>query len=262
MTTDTKDPAEVMTLELIKNRQHYIVKDPAAYALLKRVGLPLLRIHQDFLPLVEETVAAHGISVSVEGFAATVFEPWLERMTRIWSKRYGTCKSQGDTRSGTITLLASCGRDADPTTDEKLIHTKQAIDKLSGQITQFFKRWGYRSEVSYSETMGGRKIKLHIEYRFDAERVPVIDLETPIAELKEYVLKLGFDRLVLQFDAPKKSLDVSYVHVRYEVSQGGTWTPIRTSKCLPTQISNVLPLFMALSKIRDLDRFNSDNECV
>lgn len=265
MTTATEDLDGAMTLELIKNRQHYIVKDAASYAILKRIGLPLLRIPQDFLPTVEGMLAAHGISHVVQGFAPTVFEPWLERVTRIWAKKYGTSKANGDTKSGSITFIASCRKDLDPTTDEKLIQTKVAINKLSDQVTQFFQRWGYRVDVNYSETLGGTKVKLHVEYRFEADRMPVLDLETPVQDLKEYVLQFGFSRVVLQFDNPKeksKRNDIAYVHIRYEVSQGGKWSTINTTRCLPTQISNVLPFVNALAKVRELDIHNSDNEAV
>lgn len=265
MKTETTTPeadANQHTLYLVKNRQHYIVRDSAAYAILRSIGVPMLRIHQDFLPIVQEFLGNREIEVETTEFKTAVFEPWLEKTTGTWGRKYGTVKVEGDSRAGTISFLASCKRDVDPTTDEKLQQTKVAVDKLTEIITQFFQRWGYRVEIVYSEKIGGTKIKLHVEYRFDVERMPIVPLETPVQELKEYIIKFGFARVVLQFDEPKAGKDIAYVHVRFEVSQGGTWAPVHTSRCTPTQISTVLPMMNALMKVRALDVHNADNEAV
>ncbi len=253
--TKTTEPT---IIRMTKIKQWYVVADAEAYSVLAKAGTPMIRVHQNFLPTLGLMTDKHNIKIKGVDFESEIFEPFLTKTTETWGRKYGKVQVTSKVLVFTAQALKGC---TDPLKDENLNSAKSAVDKLQPILTAFFARWGYRCTLQYSEAANGNKIKLHVEYWFDSEKMPVLPLETPVQELKEVCLKLGFARLVLKFDNhQKRDREIAYIHVRFEVSQGGSWVPVHTSKCLATQISDVQPMVQALMGVVNIDPHNQDNE--
>jgi hypothetical protein len=100
-------------------------------------------------------------------------------------------------------------------------------------------------------------------------------LEEAAVDLPKVQWKIGFTRITLSFDNfHSKSVSlppqpgqqergrehkIGYVHLLVEVSQGGKYTPIHSTKCTYTELSSVKPLITALMNVPNMDEHNFDN---
>lgn len=248
---------EPTIIRLTKIKQWYVVADVETYKVLKDLGTPMIRVHQNFLPTLGLLTSRANVKVKNVDFESEIMDPFLTKTTETWAKKYGKVQM---TNRNLVFSAASTSKDG-PGADAKFKGAKSAVEKLETILATFFARWGYKCQLVYSENKDGTKMKFHVEYWFDSEKTPILPLETPVQELKHVELKFGFARLVLSMDdMTKKGRNQNYIHVRFEVSQGGNWTSVHTSKCLPTQVSSVLPAVGAMMEIVNLDPHNFDNE--
>jgi hypothetical protein len=249
MTKSAEVTNEPVVINVTKIKQWYIVADVQSYAELKKMGVPMLRIHQNFLPTFQLLKKKWNFRIKSQDFEDSILDPFMDKVGETWVRKYGTCTM-------TSKVLVFQARNPD-----KIRDAKEAVPKLEEKLLSFFNRWGYKCNFQYSEGRDGLRLKFHVEYWFDNDKMPVLPLETPTEQLKPVVLKIGFTRISLSFD-PMNSKDrkIGYVHLKIETSQGGKWQPIHTTKCLPTQFSSVLPMLNALMGVVNLDPHNLDNE--
>jgi len=254
---------EPKELRLTRIKQWYFPVDLESYKLMKSLGIPLLRIHHDFLPTLRLVTKPKGIKGIEVPFQEEILDPFIESLVRTWKKKYGTCIVDGSSMS----FIAK-----DP---EKIKAAEEAAPKLEGLLYDFFSRWGYTHTVQVSKSASGKRLKVQVDFKFDPSRMPIMNLESQVDAPPKVQLKLGLMRLTFTFDNPKgkivlgraapgverppKYIEPGYVHTLVEISQGGSWTPYHSSKCTITQLSNVLPLVNALMNVRNLDPHNEDN---
>jgi len=254
------DPNEI---RLTRIKQWYFPVDFETYKTLKKLGVPLLRIHHTFIPTLRLITKSHGIVGKEVPFEEELMDPFVEMLAATWKKKYGKCLIS----NSEMTFLAT-----DP---EKIKAAKEAMPKLEQLLHNFFSRWGFAYTPQYSESASGKRIKFHVDFKFDSNKMPIINLEADEQVLPKVQWKLGRIRISLTFDNPKgkvvygksapgmerppKYIEPGYVHFLLELSKGGSWSPYHSAKCNITELSNVLPFVHALMNVPNLDPYNEEN---
>jgi hypothetical protein len=256
---------EPTIFQLTRIKQWYIPADAESYLTLRRAGVALTRFHQDFLPTLKLLTKGKNIRGREVDFHKDIMQPYFDKIGRTWNKK-PHCDCTISKKTMVFETLKA----------EALPIAKASIPKLQDLLTRFFQRWGYRSTFEYSELRG--KCKLNVEYWFDPERQPVVILEDEKEELnKKIQFKLGNLRLTFTFDnfesrtviikgggrsnedgIPPKDYQIGYVHTLIEISQGGKFTPVQSSRCTWSELSSVKPLIAALMDVpnRQPNNFN------
>lgn len=233
-------PADKATIiRLTRLKQWYIPTDTESYLELRKAGIPLLRIHRDFLPTVGLLTKKHNIKALNVDFKSAILDPFLDKVGSSWLRK--------DNRRCSITAT---NMRFDAVKPESFEEAKETIPKLQRVLEDFFSRWGYgfRFELSQVKT----RIRLNVEYWQDSSKLPIVPLQQNVAELPRIQLKMGFTRIAMSFGD-------KYVDLLIEISQGGVFKPLHTSRCLYSQISSVKHLIVALCDVPNRDIHNSDN---
>lgn len=226
-------------IRLTRIKQYYLPVDAESYLTLRAVGIPTTRIHVDLLPTIQLLTTKENIRGIEVSFTHDILNPFLDKVGTEWLK--------GEHR--TATIHAKTMR-FDTTHQSVMSKAKKAVPELQACLERFFLRWGYRHTFEYSEHRG--KCRLHVEYWFDAKTQPVIPLEKDQAEVPEVVLNFGFMQL-------KMKLMPREVHLTIMTSQGGKFTPFHSTRCLYSQVSDVLPFITALMEIPNIEPTNLEN---
>jgi hypothetical protein len=253
--------APVQEIQLTKIKQWYIPANTESYIALRKAGVPLLRIHQDFIPtlglLVKNKIRAKEVN-----FKTSILDPFLDKVGSSWLRK--------DNRR--CDIQATSMR-FDAVKPESFAEATETVPKLQAVLEKFFTRWGYGFTFELSSVK--TRMRLNVNYWLDSEKLPVIELEQDPEELTPIRLKLGFTRLTFTFDGYKsttvsappvygspergKSHKIGYVHLLIEVSQGGIYKPLHSTRCTYTELSTVKPLIAALMSIPNFDHHNFDN---
>jgi len=224
---------------LTRIKQWYIPADTDSYLALRAAGVPLLRIHRDFLPTVGLLTKKHNIKAKERNFKTDILDPFLDKVGSSWLRKANRrCEIQATTMR------------FEAIKPEAFEEAKEVIPKLQKVLEDFFTRWGYGFSFELSQVK--TRLRLNVEYWLDAEKLPIIPIEQDVAELPRVQLKLGFTRISMMFGD-------KYVDTLIEVSQGGVFKPLHSSRCLYSQISSVAPLIKALISVPSKDIHNSEN---
>lgn len=253
-------------IQLTRIKQWYIPADAESYLTLRSAGVALTRFHQDFLPTLKLLTRAKNIRGKEKDFKREIMGPYFDKIGATWNRK-PHCDCTINSRTMVFETLKA----------ESLAIAKASIPKLQDILTKFFQRWGYRYTFEYSELRG--KCKLNVEYWFDPDRQPVVILEEEPEDSNSKVqFKLGNLRLTFTFDnfesrtvinrggkrasgddeRPPKDYHIGYVHTLVEISQGGKFVPVQSSRCTWSQLSSVKPLIAALMDVpnRQPNNFN------
>jgi hypothetical protein len=233
-------PANKATIiRLTRLKQWYIPADTESYLVLRKAGIPLLRIHRDFLPTVGLLTKKYNIKAKEVNFKTGILDPFLDKVGSSWLRK--------DNR---MCAINATNMRFDAVKPESFDEAKETIPKLQKVLEDFFTRWGYGFRFELSQVKS--RVRLNVEYWLDAEKLPIIPIAQDVAELPRIKLKLGFTRITMSFGD-------KYVDTLIEISQGGVFKPLHTSQCLYSQISSVKPLIVALCNVPSKDTHNSDN---
>lgn len=238
-TKPASNSSDPKIIRLTKIKQWWLPVDAESYLTLREAGVPLVRFHVDFLPALSLLTKKHHIKAKEVNFRDEILNPFLELVGTTWNKK-PHCRATIGSRIMKFETLRP----------EAYTKAKESIPKLEDVLVKFFTRWGYNVVPVYSEARG--KCKLSVEYYFDSNRLPVLPLEADVRDLPKIQLKLGFTRLTLTFGE-------KYVDTLIEISQGGVFAPLHSTKCLYSQISSVKPMINALMQVPDRDIHNFDN---
>jgi hypothetical protein len=118
-------------------------------------------------------------------------------------------------------------------------------------LRRFFERWGYHPIFDYSESRG--KCKLHVKYKFDSDKLPIIPLVEASAASPTIRLRIGFGRLTLIMKSKT-------VEVNYSIAAGTGWTSLHTHTCTYSQIGDVRPMMRAMIDIVNLAPGNDEEK--
>lgn len=233
-------PTEATVIRLTKVKQFYLPVDAESYLVLRNAGIPLTRIHQDILPTIQLLTRQNNIKAKEVSFANEIVTPFLDRVGAEWLK--------GEHRS--VTITAKTMR-FETTNSKGLRSAEEAAPKLQACLERFFLRWGFRSTIEQS--VHRNKCLIYVSYWLDANTQPVISLEQAATEIPAVTLTFGFTRLTLKL-GPREC------HLVVSTSQGGTFVPLHSTRCLYNQISDVRGMLTALLEIPSIDPTNPDNK--
>lgn len=227
-------------IQLTRIKQWYLPVDADSYNILKAAGCPLLRIHENFIPTLSLLTKPHHIKAQVVNFNDSILHPYLDELGARWQKK--------EFRKATIN--ASILK-FETTNASIQASAKEALEKVETSLRRFFTRWGYQAVFEVSENRG--KVKLHVTYKYDSTRMPVIPLVEDPLSLPTITLVLGFLRI-------RMTLGEKEVETNISLASGSTWNSIQTSRCLYSQISDVRPLINTLVRVVNKDPHNFDNK--
>jgi hypothetical protein len=196
---------------------------------MKSLKVPLVRIKDDYLPTIGLLLKKNNVRAKQVDFRTEILEPQLEEWGTKWKKK--------EFRDATLT-----GRFMrfETTKAEALEQAKKAIPNLEDAILRFLKRWGFAYKVNYDEVRN--KVRFQVDFNFDEDRVPLITLEEDSAVLPSVNVTFGFTRLNFTF-GPR------HIEMLVEVSQGGNFTPLHSTKCLYNDVSDMRPFLIGMMDV-------------
>ncbi len=222
-------------ITLTKIKQWYLPVDAESYMVLRDAGVPLVRIHENFIPtlglLTKKKIRARTVD-----FNETILHPYLDNLGAVWQKR--------EHRKAMINNSVLRFETTHASVYEK---SKQSLDKLESSLRRFFTRWGYSAVFETSESRG--KLRLHVSYKHDSTRLPIIPLIEDPTSLPVIRIDIGFVRISM-------TLGEKEVETNISIASGPKWTSIQTSRCLYSQITDVRPMVSALMQIVNKEPLN------
>jgi hypothetical protein len=227
-------------IKLTKIKQWYLVVDAESYKILRDAGAPMVRIHENFLPTIGLLTKRHKIKAQNIPFQDQILNPYLDKIGELWQKK----EHRRAIINGSILRFET-------THSSILAPAREALAKLEASLRRFFKRWGYSASFDISESRG--KIKLHVIYKYDSERLPIIPLVEDAESLPVIRLNLGFVRVSLT--PGKRELETNI-----SIASGTDWKSLHTSRCLYSQVSDVRPFINALMEVVNKDHHNFENK--
>lgn len=228
------------TVKLTKIRQFYFPVDADDYKLLRERGLPAIRIHENLLPTFGLIFKKYHIKPQNVSFNDAIMNPYLDKIGETWQSKPHRKASITKSVMKFETLHASIQ-----------LQARESLHKLESSLRKFFQRWGFSASFELSESRG--KLKLHVNYRFDPERNPVIPLVEDPTSLPSIAINLGYVRLTM-------TLMKREIEINISVAAGPGWNSIHTSRCLYSQVSDVRPMLAGLVNIVNSDSHNADNK--
>jgi hypothetical protein len=200
--------------------------------------VPLIRFHSALFPTIQFLLTKKKIKVTVESFKDTVLEPYLDKLGAAWIA--------GRHRECTITQKTMTFVTTDKALKDK---APELFDKLDKSLRAFFERWGFTFAIEVSSLRG--KFKMHVSYRYNSDKQPVIPLIEEVAAIAPVTINLGNVRLQL-------SLGKTEMEVKVSQAAGSGWAPLVTSQCKYSQISDIRPMLNALLQIpsKAIDNFD------
>lgn len=229
------------SVKLTKIKSFYFPVDADDYKLLRDHGLPLTKIHENLLPTFGLLFKKHKIAPQLVPFSEQILNPYLDKVGTAWQAKPHRKASITKSVMRFETLHSSV-----------YAESREALYKLEASLRRFFQRWAYSATFELSESRG--KLKLHVNYRFEPEKVhPLVPLREDATSLPSVKIDLGFVRLTLTLMKREVEINVS-------VAAGVGWNSIHTSRCLYSQISDVRPMLATFANIVNHDPHNADNK--
>lgn len=230
---------KVQTISLTKIKQWYLPVDAASYNILKAAGVPLIRFHENFIPTLSLITKPRGIKGKLVDFNDAILHPYLDKLGELWQRK----EHRKASITGSVLKFETTHASIQAA-------SKEALQKVEISLRRFFTRWGYAAVFEYSESRG--KCKLHVDYKYDSNRMPVIPLVEDPTSLPTIRLKLGFIRVSI-------TLGEKEVETNIAIAAGAGWNSLHTSRCLYDQVSDVRPMVSALMQIVNKDQHNFES---
>jgi ribosome-associated toxin RatA of RatAB toxin-antitoxin module len=200
----------------------------------------LIRIPENLFPTLGLLFKKHKIKPQLVSFADTIRNPYFDKLGSTWQAK----EHRKATISNSVMKFETTHASIQP-------QAREAMHKLEASLRRFFTRWGFAHSFEVSESRG--KLKLHVDYRFDPERAPVIPLVEDPTSMPQIRLDLGFMRITLVMLKTEIEYNVA-------LAAGTDYNSIHTGRCLYSQVSDVRPWISALVNITSNDPHNSDNK--
>lgn len=231
--------AKNVQVQFCKIKGFYFPVTADDYKLLRSKGITLIRVPENLMPTLGLLFAKHKIKPVPVSFADTIRDPYFDRLGEAWQAK--------EHRKATITPSFMKFETTHASVQPQ---AREALHKLEASLRRFFQRWGFSASFELSESRG--KLKLHVSYKFDPERAPVIPLVEDSTSMQHIRLNLGFMRITLTPMAKEIEYNIA-------LAAGTDWNSIHTGRCLYSQVSDVRPMISALVNVASTDPHNADN---
>lgn len=230
-------------IDFVRIKSWYVPANAESYRILRSIKVPLLKIHKDMIPTLKLATDRRNIRARAKDFS-TILEKRLDDMGTAWKSKPGrTCKLT----EKRLVFSAPCSD-----------RNRRSIAKLEASFAKFCDRWGHKYIPLYSER--DDRIRLVIDYLFDAGRNPVIESE-PVQTERKFELALGFTKLVLTFlDRPLSAVTAEnpsprvmppMIHLEVFTQMGSNWHSVHTATLVDQQIGDLSQMLTALSIMYD-----------
>ena len=234
-------------IEFVKIKSWYIPADARSYQLLVSVKVPLLKIHQDFIPTLELATKSRGIRARSTPFSDTL-NKFLDKIGSIWISKDGR-KCRLTENHSVFTCKASTVN-------------RKAISRLEEIFQEFASRWALRYSPVFSES--GKNLKLVLDYKFDPTKNPVIP-SVVIEKEPEFEIILGFTKIKIKFDVQRSSTPTRSIgdvrspapvsmgaptHILEIFAQAGTdWVQVHTASFTKFSMGDIVPFLGCLGNL-------------
>lgn len=218
---------EIKVVRFTKIKQWYLPVSAEDYNTLMEYNIAATRIHRTFMPTLDMLNSPiKRIQTELVDFNEEILNPYLDRLGAAWQKKE---HRKALLKPSTLTFESNH--------PSLLAESKLNFDKIQVTLERFFQRWGYDYSFEYSEKRG--KSKLHVKYKFETNKMPIISLVEDPTSLPVLALELGFLRITFTLGAREVETNVA-------VLAGSEWRSMHTSRCLYSQISDVRPMMRGL----------------
>lgn len=225
MSQNAQDNSRV--LELVRIKSWYMPGNIQTYNELRTLKVPLLKIHKDFIPTLGLLVKKAELRVRSKPFQ-DLLDAYLDKIGVQWQSRPKRKCKLGNERLVFTAPLS--------------MKNKEAVQKLDVALARFFERWGHFYNAVYSAE--GEKLKLVVDYGFDANRNPVLPSVEPVnQQVFEFVL--GFTKLRFTFHDKRSAMSDAktrmlppIIQTEVLIQAGTQWTLAHTSTCVDSQIGD------------------------
>lgn len=217
-------------IRLTKIKQWYLPADVKSYKRLRKAGVPLLRFHERMLPTVAMIAKRSGIQAEEVSFKETILNPFLDRLSSEWTKLHED--TDVEINSKTIILKTTHADAAD--------EVEPVFKDLEACVERFFERWGYSYTFEVSKKRG--KYLVHVNYWYNDSKQPIVHVEDDPEKQTTIELVLGFLKLTL-------TMDDTHISTVVHTSCGGNWTPVHSSRCLYSQVTNLQPFIEGMFEL-------------
>ncbi len=247
MSENTQSP-KVVTF--VKMKSWFIPMDAASYQLLRSVNVPLLKIHQDFIPTLQLAFKAKGIRAKSEPFS-DILTNFLDRIGAVWLSKDGRKCKLSESRA-----VFTC-----PSTPKN----RKSVAKLDHLFQEFMARWAHTYAPVFSETP--RELKLVLDFKFDPQRQPIVPSADTDKE-DSFEVILGFTKIKITFDvrrmiAPTRSRGDTRAQAPTFVgtptnilevfTQTGTsWTQVHTASFTHYQMGTLIPFLAGMGELHNM----------
>ncbi len=233
-------------INFVRIKQWYVPADADSYQLLKSVGVPMVRVHGDFLPTLQLVTKPRGIRAKARYFSE-VYAEKMDALGAKWmSKPDRKCKIS-DSRAVFTAKLTPRNR--------------IKINEIDDFFTRFTARWGFSYKPVYSES--DKQLKLVVDIKFDPTKNPVIPSMVP-PEQVVHELELGFSKIKVTFnnrrsapqfgdrtnsDRGNHPLGAPYSLLEVFVKAGCDWQLVHTGTFIAETVGNMQSFLQALAVI-------------
>jgi hypothetical protein len=138
-------------LNLVKNAKVMYVENKDAYVLLKSMSTPMIRVDENYLPLLADRCRKYKVKIAVKDFS-TIEEDFQRKITDSW--KYGF-KIKGNKIAVEIPRKKSL---------------KQTTERLVNYVKQFYQSHMFDVEVRVRKFPN--KVSYILERKLNGERVP------------------------------------------------------------------------------------------
>jgi hypothetical protein len=213
--------ADPKILNLVKIKSWYIPGDASTYQVFKKLGIPLLKIHADFLPTVALKMKPAGYRAKAQNFNE-LRDDFLDRLGTQWKSKAGrNCKLADNQLAFTAEASAA---------------NRKAIARVETIIHEFCGRWGFRCVPQFSELPN--KLKLVVNLKFDPNLEPVIPNEDTVKDTVHELI-LGFTKIKLTLMPATKQIKTQRTLLEIFTKAGTEWVSLHTSTFTDYEIGDV-----------------------
>jgi hypothetical protein len=203
-------------ITLVKYKTHYMPRTGEDYARMRKLRMPVTRLHHSALGILKHQADKNGIALKGVSWNSVLNEA-TSKVESYWAGEH--FKSE-----------FTRGRMLVSTTHSSVLESARSkATNVQGAIERFMNRWGFSGQFNYSESRD--KVQLVVDYEFNAARTPAIDVGQNPEDAPSYTFTAGFTRWV--FTQTGK-----YLIWKMQTQTGQEWREVTSGRSLLNTVSD------------------------
>jgi hypothetical protein len=203
-------------ITLVKYKTYFMPRSGEDYALMRKLKMPVTRIHHSALGILKHQADKNGIRLKGVSWNSILGEA-TTKIAQYWDGEFFKSEFTKNRMvcSTTHSSVLELGR------------TKASA--VQGAIERFLQRWGFKGEFNYSESRD--KLQLVVDYTFNKFRTPAVEVGQNPDDAPSYTFTVGFTRF--KFTQTEKYLIWTLL-----MQSGTEWKEVRSGRSLLTDVSD------------------------